>query len=224
MRLDPATLWTIVPVRGLAAGKSRLAPVLNPAEREALNRELLAHTLGVVREWSGAPQRTIVVSPCARTLALARRASVTTVREGTRAVGHNHAVKLGIARATARGATHVLVMPCDLPYLGTDALRALLDASRRGKRVVLAPDKAGTGTNAVLVDAGAGFEFAFGPRSLMAHQAAATRARLTASLVQRDDLQLDLDTPDDLARWKREANNRTWPKPFKISSLHEEEG
>jgi 2-phospho-L-lactate guanylyltransferase len=208
MGLDLATLWTIVPVRGFTAGKSRLAPVLKPAERAALNRELLERTLAVVGAWSGTPQRTIVVSACARALTLARRVGATAVSEGRRAVGHNQAVRLGIARAATLGATQVLVLPCDLPYLSVDALRALANASGCGNEVVLAPDEAGTGTNAVLVGVGAGFEFAFGPESLMAHQAAAKRARLTASLVQRDELELDLDMPDDFARWKRKADDR----------------
>jgi 2-phospho-L-lactate guanylyltransferase len=200
MRLDPATLWTVVPVRGLAASKSRLAPVLNEAGRAALNRELLERTLAVVSEWSGAPQQTIVVSPCARALSLSRRAGATALSEGPRAVGHNRAVRLGIARAAALGATHVLVLSCDLPHIGTDSLRALVTAAGRGKRVVLAPDKAGMGTNAVLVGIGTGFEFAFGPGSLMAHHAAARNAGLTAAVVRHDDLRFDLDTPDDLAR------------------------
>ena len=220
MGFDRATLWTIVAVRGLATSKSRLAPVLSPTERQALNRELLERTLAVVSEWSGAPQRTIVVSPCVRTLALARKAGATAVSEGARAVGHNQAITLGIARAAAQGATHVMALPCDLPYLSTDAMRALANASGRGKQVVLAPDKAGTGTNAVLVGVGTDFEFAFGPGSLLAHQAVARRAGLSVSLVQRDDLKLDLDTPDDLARWKPTAVRRA--RPVKISSLHEE--
>jgi 2-phospho-L-lactate guanylyltransferase len=208
MKPDPAMLWTIVPVRGVAAGKSRLAPVLNQAERAALNRALLVGTLAAVREWSGAPQRTIVVSPCASALALAREAGATIVREGAHAIGLNRAVKLGVAQAAALGATYVLILPADLVQLSVDALTALLKAAADGG-IVLAPDKAGTGTNAILVDAGAGFEFAFGPASLMAHRAAAGRAGFAVSLVQCADLELDLDTPDDLARWRSRAGSVT---------------
>ncbi|MGH8663161.1 MAG: hypothetical protein ACREUX_02730, partial [Burkholderiales bacterium] len=39
-------LWVILPVRGEAAGKSRLAAVLDPIERMRLNRKLLRRTLG----------------------------------------------------------------------------------------------------------------------------------------------------------------------------------
>lgn len=204
MKLDPTRVWIVVPVRGLAAGKSRLASVLDAAERVALNRELLMRTLAVISEWCGAPQRCIVVSPCMRALALAREAGATTLREGARAVGLNRAVRLGVARAVVQGATHVLILPGDLPHVGADALSALVNAAGGEKHVVLAPDKVGTGTNAVLVEARAGFEFCFGVASRAAHESAATRAGLTVTVVERNELQFDLDTPEDLAAWGRE--------------------
>lgn len=203
MKLNPTRLWTVVPVRGLAAGKSRLASVLDAAERAALNRELLMRTLAVVSEWCGAPQRCIVVSPCTRALALARKAGAATLREGARAVGLNRAVRMGVARAAAQGATHVLILPGDLPHVGAGALSALVNSSGGEKRVVLAPDKAGTGTNAVLVETAARFEFSFGAASFAAHRSAATRAGLIVTVVERGDLQFDLDTPEDLAAWRR---------------------
>jgi 2-phospho-L-lactate guanylyltransferase len=198
-QLDLTKLWTIVPARGLTAGKSRLAPVLNAAVREALNRELLERTLAVVSEWCGAPQRCFVVSPCSRALALARDAGATAVREGARAVGLNRAVRLGVARAAAQGATHVLILPADLPHVTADALSALANPAGRLKHVVLAPDKTGSGTNALLIGVGTGFKYAFGPASFAAHRAAAKRAGLTTSIVRRAELEYDLDTPDDLA-------------------------
>jgi 2-phospho-L-lactate guanylyltransferase len=207
MKLDYARLWTVVPMRGLVAGKSRLAPVLDAAERAALNRELLARTLAIVSKWCGAPQRCIVVSPCSRALALAREAGATTIREGARAVGLNRAVRLGVVRAAVQGATHVLILPGDLPHVGADALSALVNAAGSDRRIVLAPDKSGTGTNALLIAVGTGFEFAFGPASFAAHQAAAKRAGLTMSIVRRADLEFDLDTPEDLAASTGKANN-----------------
>ena len=200
------TLWTIVPVRGLATGKSRLAPALNVAQRTALNRELLAHTLTVVGHWCGAPERCIVVSPCMHALAFARKAGAVAVREGARAVGLNRAVRLGVARAVAQGATHVLILPGDLPRVCADALQALVNAAGREKHAVLAPDKSGTGTNALLINVETGFEFAFGASSFAAHQAAAMRAGLTLSIVRHADLEYDLDTPEDLAACSGNAN------------------
>ena len=185
-------------MRGLVESKSRLAPVLDQAQRVALNRRLLARTLAVLGEWHGALARCIVVSPCRRALALARECGAMTLCEGARAVGLNQAVALGVAQAAAHGASHVLILPGDLPNVGVGALNALARAAGR-RHVVLAPDKTGTGTNALLVEAAARFEFSFGAASLTAHQAAAARAGLTVRFVRRSELRFDLDTPEDLA-------------------------
>jgi 2-phospho-L-lactate guanylyltransferase len=180
-------------------GKSRLAPVLNVTRRRALNRALLTRTLAVVGRWSRTPRRTIVVSPSLRVLALAREAGATIVHEGARAIGLNRAVALGVARAAAEGATHVLILPIDLPYLRAAALHALVRAADDVTAAVIAPDRCGTGTNALLLPVGADFRFAFGAESFALHQTAARRAGLKMSVVRRADLRFDLDTPADLA-------------------------
>ena len=185
-------------MRGFAAGKSRLAPVLEAAARVALNRELLARTLAVVSTWSGAPRRCIVVSPCSDALALAREAGAAGVSEGPRAVGLNRAVRLGVARAAAQCARRVMVLPGDLPFISVEGLNALASAAS-GHQVVLAPDRTRSGTNALLFETATDFECKFGAKSFAAHQAAAKRAGLTVCVVLRSDLQFDLDTPADLA-------------------------
>ena len=44
-------LWFVVPMRGIARGKSRLAEALDPIERDRLNRRLLGRTLQVIATW-----------------------------------------------------------------------------------------------------------------------------------------------------------------------------
>ena len=65
------TLWAIVPVKPLAKGKTRLAGVLNPAERYALNRQMLEHLLSTLARVPEI-ERTLVVSRDSAVLALAR--------------------------------------------------------------------------------------------------------------------------------------------------------
>jgi 2-phospho-L-lactate guanylyltransferase len=214
VRLDRARVWTIVPVRGFAAGKSRLAPALSTTGRAALNRELLVRTLAVIGEWCGALARCIVVSPSLSALRLARSAGATPLYEGTRAVGLNRAIDLGLIRARARGATHALILAGDLPRLTARALAEMERAARHDRCVVLAPDKTGTGTNALLVGVDTGFAFAFGPDSFLAHRAAAERAGLGVRVVRRRELEFDLDLPADLAAWRRERVRRAIEPPL----------
>lgn len=199
-------IWTVVPMRGIESGKSRLAPLLGPAGRAQLNRWLLARTLAVVARWSGDPARTIVVSPCERALAEASCAGATPLREA--GGGLNGAVALAARAAAAAGAGHVLVLPCDLPALSTRALGALVRPARQPRHVVLAPDRAGTGTNALLAAARPEFGFCFGESSFLLHRAWAAERGWTVSLCARRELAFDLDTPADVESWIRREPDR----------------
>ena len=123
-RITPSDLWTVVPVRGIAKGKSRLAGVLNSGARARLNRQLLERTLTVVDCWSGLT-RCVVVSPCEEALAMATRLGAAGVVETPDAAGLNRAVALGASYASDRGACSILILPCDLPYLTPDSLTIL---------------------------------------------------------------------------------------------------
>ena len=212
---DRHTLWIIVPVRGLAAGKSRLARVLDAAGRVELNRELLARTIAVAGKWMGTHRCCIVVSPCCDALALARAAGATCVREGARAAGLNRAVAMGIAQAMERGAKRVMVLPGDLPFISVRALDALASAAAT-HQVVLAPDRVRGGTNALVFDPACGLKARFGRRSFAAHRAAALRAGLTVCVLRRADVAFDLDTPADLAvvRSRRKPSEGTRAQPL----------
>lgn len=194
-------LWTVVPMRGIEQGKSRLAAVLDVANRARLNRWLLARTLAVVERWRGDLEHCVVVSPCDQALELAQRMGAAVVREMQDASGLNRASALGASYAAAHGAGRVLVLCCDLPDLTPESLHALAGAAGDPEHMVLAPDLAGTGTNALLVGARPDLEFSFGERSCARYREWAAAHGWTVSICARPELGFDLDTPDDLAAW-----------------------
>jgi 2-phospho-L-lactate guanylyltransferase len=192
-------IWTVLPMRGITQGKSRLALALDAAGRASLNRWLLTHTLAKVACWSNDLARCIVVSPCEETLDLAARHGAVALRETGSEL--NGALKQASGAAQAAGAQWILVLPCDLPELNVDALHALARLALQQRHMVLAPDRSGTGTNALLVDAGCDVEFQFGEASFQRHQAWAGEHMLTVAVCSRQELAFDLDTPEDLAQW-----------------------
>jgi 2-phospho-L-lactate guanylyltransferase len=194
-------LWTVVPVRGIAEGKSRLAAALDADARAGLNRQLIAHTLRVVAEWRGDLNHCVVVSSCRETLALAAHLGAAVLDEGTVARGLNAAAAQGTAYAGGHGARQALVLACDLPRLGADALVAMAQAAESERHLVIAPDRGGTGTNALLLDAREPFDFRFGEGSCAKHAALGAERGWRTVLVRRPELEFDLDTPEDLARW-----------------------
>jgi 2-phospho-L-lactate guanylyltransferase len=203
--------FVVLPVRGIATGKSRLAPALCETARGDFNGWLLVHTLAALHAWRGSLDACIVVSACERVaqIALARGADV--LREDEVA-GLNAAATLGARRAADRGAASVLVLACDLPLLDAQALEALA-RDAQGADVVIGPDEGGTGTNALIVPSGAPFEFCFGLDSYTRHSSAAAALALRVVVHRSPALAFDVDTPEDYARWTS-LNTESAAKPM----------
>jgi 2-phospho-L-lactate/phosphoenolpyruvate guanylyltransferase len=195
-------LHVLVPHRGLYAGKSRLSAVLNDDARGELNRWLLGRTLRLACEWLGASQRCVVVSPCVHALQLAREAGVMVLREQAPALGLNGALTQGAVHAAALGAKRLLILHGDLPRADVAALQAMAALSTSGADTVIAPDRHGAGTNAMLVHAHVR-QFAFGANSFAHHMALAKARGERVATCAKVALSFDLDTAEDLAEWVR---------------------
>jgi len=190
------TLWAIVPVKPLRRGKSRLAGVLNEDERTELNHCLLVHTLQVL---AAVPEieHTLVVSRDPQALALARD-------HGARTVQEHGLSKLNqaLTRATVVAASHavigVLVLPADLPLMTVEDVHALIECSKQAPVMVIAPDRHGRGTNALLIRPTGRIHYSFGNDSFEKHCALAGKAGMRLEICERPNLALDVDLPEDL--------------------------
>jgi 2-phospho-L-lactate guanylyltransferase len=189
----------VVPIRGLASGKTRLAGELPPEAREALTRRMLRTVVGAAVA-SGAVDAVAVVSPDPAALALAAELdpAVVPLPQDPVAPGLNPALAAGREWALARGAA-LLVLFGDLPLLaGHDVRRLLAPAAP----VVLAPDRHGAGTNALVLRLGVpgatDFRFGFGGGSCPRHLAEAARLGLAVETSVAPGTAFDLDTPEDL--------------------------
>jgi 2-phospho-L-lactate guanylyltransferase len=188
-------LYAVVPVKTLVRAKSRLAPALSFTQRLLLARRFLHDTLALLEQHPGA-HRTIVVSADPSVLRLARTKGMIALAQTARG-GINRAVALGCALAKRYGASSVVVIPTDLPHLTVDSLKTF---ARPGSRptIRLAPDRHGSGTNALyLQPVRPGFA-RFGEQSLKSHRTAALICGSDAQLVLTDMLAFDVDVPADL--------------------------
>jgi len=192
------TTRIVVPHRGFAAAKTRLATVLDPVEREGLARGLLERVLRVA---TTACDDVVVISPDPGLAgAVAACGARLSVQHG---MGLNRGLAQARREALADGVTTLLVLHGDLPNLHTDDVAALRDAATGGAGVAIAPDKGGAGTNGLALHPPDAIGFHFGAGSFVAHTADARERGLEPAVVQRPGLAFDLDTPDDLARWLR---------------------
>jgi 2-phospho-L-lactate guanylyltransferase len=185
------TLKLILPVRLPNEGKQRLASVLGPEAREALNRAFFDRTLTIACT-AVAPADVLVVSRSTELLALAAaRGTRPLLEEGDG--GLNAA--LTQAAALVGRAHAALSLSTDLPLLEPADVEAMI-AAAADRDVVLAADRAGTGTNALLVTPPGAIPYCYGPGSAAAHRQAATGLRFAC--IDRLGLACDVDTPDDL--------------------------
>lgn len=192
-------VWTIVPMRGLASGKSRLAAILSPEQRRALNAGLLQRTLDAVVAVDGSAARCIVASADAEVLELARRRGANVLLEASDA-GLNAALELAQQTAVARGADTLMIVAADLPNVDGAALARLRSATPCAAAAVIA-DKSGTGTNGLLMPARIALTFAFGHESLERHRAALAALGVAVRVWRDPALAFDIDTPEDYRAW-----------------------
>jgi 2-phospho-L-lactate/phosphoenolpyruvate guanylyltransferase len=196
------TVFAIVPVKDLGETKSRLSSFINPEERRVLTLVMLSHVLTTLREAPGVEQ-VGVVSPSPRVLFMAEDVYASPLLQESR--GLNNALEEGRDWALSEGASSLLVLPADLPYLSTSDIRMLLNLRREDDRAaVISPDKAREGTNALLIRPPDALPFAFGPGSYEAHLRAAEERGLAIATYENASIVSDVDTYADLKPLLRE--------------------
>jgi 2-phospho-L-lactate guanylyltransferase len=193
----------VVPVKELRGTKSRLAPILDPGARAGLTLYMMGRVIAAIKE--AGVEDVCVVSPDRIVLGEAQGRGATPLLQESR--GLNPALEEGRRRALELGASTLLVFPADLPLLEAEDVRAVLEAAE-GQSVVIAPDGARSGTNALLVHPPDALPFAFGPDSFEAHLEAARGRCLDLRVCERSHLAFDLDTVGDLARLKKSGAAR----------------
>lgn len=201
-------LWIVLPVSGIARGKSRLAPLLAAVERGRLNRELVEHAVRAATGALSDPARCIVVSPCARSLRVAAAAGAMAIAEARPLRGLNAAIRQGVRHAMRCGARRVLILHSDLPRMSAAHLGAMLAQARRTRCRLVVPDRDRMGTNALLLPARLGMDLHFGPGSYAKHRRCAREAGEEPAICEVIALTHDLDTPEHYRAWI--AAGRVW--------------
>ena len=190
------SIFAVVPVKDLSETKSRLSPSLDLEERGALTLALLENVLAALRE-AGGVEHIGGVSPDRQALYLAEKIGATALLQESR--GLNEALEEGRRWALKGGASALLVLPADLPYLSASDVRMLLNASVEKERaVVISPDRLREGTNALLLRSPDALPFAFGPGSFEAHLRAARERGIETEVRESAGVAFDLDTTEDL--------------------------
>jgi 2-phospho-L-lactate guanylyltransferase len=157
---------------------------------------MLADVLGAVCR---APSITgsAVVSPDERVLDFARLHGAKGLIES--ALGLNEAIKLAITRVMSLGATSVLIVPGDLPFMRPADIENMISMVNAERDVVIAPSKT-KGTNALLIRPPDLLELRFGGESFPSHVKEALRVGIRPRIYRSETVAFDIDEPADLLK------------------------
>lgn len=183
----------VIPAKPLERALSRLGRLLGPQERTAVQMAMLADVIGAA---CGFSEVVLVVTGDERIAAVSADLGARVIADATPPAGIDVAVARGVAVAGTRDA---LILMGDVPLATSDDLHALAVALGSVAGVACARSADGTGTNAMYLRPTTGISAAFGPGSLARHRAAAADAGVRFVELQAPGLELDIDTPEDLA-------------------------
>jgi 2-phospho-L-lactate guanylyltransferase len=186
----------VLPVKSFGRAKHRLDAAVGQPERGELAAAMLGDVLAALAA-VGALDELIVVTAERRAGDAARAAGARVVDDPVEA-GQSDAAARGVRAAVARGAERALLVPGDCPALDPREVGGLLGAFP-GTGLVIVPDRHGSGTNALLIAPADAIAPSFGPGSFARHARRGAAAGVGVRVAQVPSLELDVDTPGDLA-------------------------
>jgi 2-phospho-L-lactate guanylyltransferase len=210
--------WIVIPIKAPEACKTRLRAVLGDVARRNLVRDMLAHVVSAARAAATPDHTVMLLGPDRHGLS----ESLPSLPDSGAEL--NAVLTLTLRAAMRAKVDRVTIISADLPTIKPAELAELVDLST--KNVVIAPDLAERGTNALSIPlpAGEAFRFRYGENSFTAHRAVAAHFGLPVTVIQRPGLQFDVDEPQDLLRLGMPfANNEiNAPNRFAASEVRPE--
>lgn len=190
------TCRIVIPIKAPALCKTRLAPAVGEAERQAIVADMLRRMVAAITTATG-PDHLFLLGPSRHGLP----DHIPLLSD--EGAGLNAALTATRDEAATAGVTRLLLLSADLPLITAEDIASLLASPPEA--ITAASDHYGTGTNALLLPlpTAIGFRFRYGKNSLTAHHAESERLGLPFVSVKRPGLNFDLDTPADLSRWQQ---------------------
>ena len=178
----------LIPVNRLDQAKSRLAVLLTAAERRQLALLTLENVVSAARGVGD-------VHVLSADLSLASVAD-NFIAEDPRLRGLN--AQLQMAMRQMGKEPQLTILHADLPLATSERLTLFLESAPTAPSVT-AVRSADGGTNVMLLSPPAGFPLAYGPKSFDKHVDAATANGMAFNRHRNAELELDLDSPNDVA-------------------------
>lgn len=193
--------WALVPLKDMLQAKQRLRGILSVSERRDLFLAMVQDLLEKLSSDALLGRRVLLVSDDPVAELLAESHGVVCIPEQTPGAGLNSAIRAGVDWLTARKISSVMIIHGDLPLIKSEEVRKSLESHRQivdTPKLSLVSDRAGTGTNCLLLTPPDAISPRFGTNSRRQHLDAAEEAGVAAEELAMESLQFDVDEPADL--------------------------
>jgi 2-phospho-L-lactate/phosphoenolpyruvate guanylyltransferase len=190
--------------------------MLGTGSRQALAQAMFSDVLSTLRRVPELDEIAVVTADRAAEAA-ASGERVTLLYDGAQS-GQSDAALIGIRHALETGCDRAVLVPGDTPLLQSGDVAILVGAA---SGVVIAPDRHGTGTNALALSPPDAIEPSFGPDSFARHVAAAEAAGVPHRVEEIPGLTLDVDTPSDLTELAAALDSRRGHAPSTRGALRQ---
>lgn len=191
--------YAVIPAKGFNGAKQRLATFLQPQERRTLMRAMLTDTLTACTQATDLAGVGVVT--CDHEVADVATGLGAEVLWEAAAQGHSQAVGVGVHVCQQRGIAAMLTLPGDLPLLTATDVQAMIRPAQPSVPVLLVPNHDRLGTNAVVLSPPDCLPLAFGHDSFQRHLHLAAARALAVEVRRLPRVALDIDEPEDLARF-----------------------
>lgn len=205
----------IVPIKRFSDAKTRLAGLFTGAEREALAQLLAATVLEQLAQVRNI-RRVIVLSSEPSIGRLIAGRGFDLLGDDPRFLGLNPAIARAVEHAVSSGAGDIGVVFSDLPLFTAETFGSVVDEHLGGgpRKVTLAPDRFGVGTNVRLCRPGDLLSPLYGRNSASEYWRAATACGAELRIATSTPLSHDVDQPDDIAAILALRPKHIVPPPF----------
>jgi 2-phospho-L-lactate/phosphoenolpyruvate guanylyltransferase len=186
----------VVPLKEFSRAKQRLSGLLNSDERRGLARAMVQDVLAALRA-TREVDGILLVSREPEAAALAGAFGAELFREPRRADLSEAVQAAGGYLVAQHRVTGTMIVPADVPLAMPGDFRAVLEGHQQ---LTLVPDAGSDGTNCIVSSPPNLIRYQFDGHSFRPHVEAAYAIGTTPRICQRRNLELDIDTPTDLAR------------------------
>jgi 2-phospho-L-lactate guanylyltransferase len=195
----------VIPIKQLVDAKQRLAPMLNPDERQQLFTAMVEDVLTAVE--ACVQIDSIVVVTDDEAVATLARSYGAQVRPEPDNPGLIEAVTQTGQQLQEEGVDCMVFLPGDVPLVSAEELDVVLEGfgiSGEPEFMIVPANDLG-GSNCVVCAPPGCMEFAFGLDSFRKHLAIAKERGIEPQIAKLPGIGLDIDTPDDMAELVRQV-------------------